>query len=242
MILLLLTALAFQAPPPVRATAADTLVTVRGLLVHVDDDDMWIVSLTRPFRYGNRTIGEVELSGNRNRWTGFRGQYVEARGRFANWAGAFYRGALQVEEVRPSDPEGVVRKTIGDSAAGVSVALWALPLRFAWLDPQGYPTSIAPMLVYSLRNHAADELVLSFPSSGFVCFTVEPQNGRGGPWEYRVFLDPMADQARIAVPRLVREIARLPRDGADAPGTYRVRASLCGLKDYEVETEIEVMR
>lgn len=232
MMLLLLAALAMQTP------STDTVVTVRGLLTHVDEDDMWLVSLTRPFQYRGRLIGEVELGGNRSRWSQFRGQYVEARGRLATWAGALYRGALQTEEVHPTDPEGVVRKDVG----GVSVALWALPLRFAWLDERGYPTAIQPMLVYTLSNQTPNELVLAFPSTGFVCFSVEPRSGRGTPWHYRVFLEPLADEASVTVPRLVREVVRLPRDGADVAGLYRVRASLCGLADYEVETEIEVLK
>jgi hypothetical protein len=218
-------------------------VTVQGLLVHMEEDDVWLLSLPTPFAHRNRMIGEVELAGNRSRWAGFRGHYVEARGRLVAWAGGMNRGALQVESVRGTEPTGLVRRTIGDSAApAATIMLWVLPLRFAWMDRNGYPTGVGPVLVYTMERHGTSDLVLSFPTTGFVCFAVEPLSGRGTPWTYKVFLDPLADQANVTVPRLVREVARLSRDGAPTAGKYRVRASLCGLTDYEVETELEVLR
>jgi len=236
--LLLLATLALQVPSP-----ADTIVTVQGLLVHIEDDDIWLLSLPKPFRYRTRMIGEVELAGNRSRWSGLRGQYVEARGRLVAWAGGMNRGALQVEAVRGTDPEAMVRGSIGDSTAPTaSTMLWVLPLKFAWLDRDGHPTGVVPVLVYTIETHGAAELVLPFPEGEFVCFSIEPKAGPGEPWRYRVFLGPIDDLNNVTVPRLVREVVRLPRDAAPRPGMYRVRAGLCGHKNYEVETEIEVLR
>jgi hypothetical protein len=239
----LLAALAVQQSAQPTQPTTDTSVVVQGLLVEVPDDEVWLLALPSPFRFRGRTIGEIELSGNRSRWSKFSGHYVEARGRLAAWAGGHQRGAMQVEAVREVDPEGAVRKNISNSFTHrVSVSLWALPLRFGWLDDAGHPTGVGPVLVYSMNNHGESDLILEFQSDEFVCFSVEPVGGGAPPWRYRVFLDQPTDQMRVTLPKFVREVARLPRDGAPTAGRYTVRAGLCGFKEYEVETEIEVLR
>lgn len=239
-VLFLFAALVTQGPV---GQGPDTVVVLQGLLTELADEHVTLLSLPTPFRFRGRSIGEMELAGNRSRWAAFVGRYVEARGRLAAWAGWNARGALQVEQVREVDPEGVVRRNVSDSLGNrASVALWTLPVKIAWLDSNGYPTGVGPVFVYTVSNDGEGDLTLQFSSDSFVCFSVDPVAGRSEPWRYRVFLDQPTDQMKVTLPKFVREVARLPRDGAPEAGRYTVRASLCGLKEYEVETEIEVLR
>ena len=75
-----------------------------------------------------------------------------------------------------------------------------------------------------------------------MCFSVAPEDGGAVPWRFARQLNTPTDQLRVTLPKFVREVARLTRDGAALPGRYTVRAGFCGFTEYELETEIEVSR
>lgn len=237
-VLLMLAALLTQQPP-------DTTVVVQGLLVQVPGDGEWLLALPTPFRFRDRVIAELQLAGDTERWAGFAGHYVEARGTLTGPAvpSSRPRGALVIAAVREVDPEGTVRKNVsGSFTHRVSAVLWVLPHRFAWLDADGRPTGVGPAIVYTLNNHSESEVKLEFESKDFVCFTVEPKNGGAPPWRFARQLHQPTDRLIVTLPKFVREVARLPREAAPDPGRYLVRAGLCGFTEYELETEIEVVR
>jgi hypothetical protein len=226
----------------------DTTVVVQGLLVQVPSSDgsgAWLLALPTPFRFRDRLIAELELGGESGRWHRFGGHYVEARGTLSmdSVPGLRPRGGLRIAAVREVDPEGTARKNVsGSFTHRASMVLWVLPHRFAWLDAAGQPTGVGPAIVYTLNNHGESDVTLEFESKDFACFSVEPRNGGAPPWTFTRRLSEPTDRQQVTLPKFVREVARLPREAAPEPGRYVVRAGLCGFTEYQLETEIEVVR
>jgi hypothetical protein len=238
-LLLLLTALTLQ--------QADTSVVVQGLLVKAPpaSGGVWMMALPTPLGFRESSIAELELAGDTSRWSGFKGHYVEARGKLATTLtpGPRPRGVLQINAVREVDPPGTVRKTVSDSwTHRVALVLWILPRSFAWRTESGQPTGAGPVLVYTLNNHSESDVSMLFETKEFICFSVEPRDGGAPPWRYARTLDQPTDRQRVTLPKMIREIARLPEAAAPTPGIYIARAGLCGFKEYELETEFQVTR
>ncbi len=225
-----------------RAAAQDTSVVVHGLVGHLATGT-WLIGLPTPFRYQGRVIGELELMGDSTKWTSHGGHFVEARGTLQAATPAPARATLQVRALREVDPEGTVRKMVSNSFTHrVAVTLWVLPRTFAWVDSAGKATGVGPVIVYTANNHGESDVTMEFESKDFVCFSVEPKEGGAVPWRFARQLNTPTDRLQVTLPKFVREVARLPRDGAVLPGRYTVRAGFCGFKEYELETELEVTR
>lgn len=242
-ILLLLTTLSLQQSTPVSVTStADTQIVVQGLLVKAPTG--WLVALPAPIQFRDRAIAELELLGDTSRWYGFNGHYVEARGVLGGEPPAIARrGVFQLNAVREVDPPGMQRKTVSNSwTHRVAVVLWVLPNKIKWRNAQGKPTGVGPAIVYTVNNHGESDLNMTFETKDFVCFSVEPKDGGMPPWSYARQFDQPRDRQRVTLPKFVREVARVPEEAASEPGRYLVRAGLCGFNEYELETEIEVVR
>lgn len=225
----------------------DTSVVVQGLLVQAPATagGGWLLALPTPFRFRDHVIAELEISGETGRLSRFNGHYVEARGTLAGEpiSGPRPRGGLRVATVREVDPAGTVRSTVSSSwTHRVALVLWVLPHRFRWRDDEGKPTGVGPVIVYTLNNHSESDQTLTFESKDFVCFSVEPRNGGAPPWRHARQLQQPTDRLTLTLPKFVREMARVPQEAAPEPGRYVVRAGLCGFTEYELETEIEVVR
>jgi len=232
---LLLAALSL-APP-----RQDTTVVVQGVVGHPAGAGTWLVGLPVPFRYRDRVIAEVELAGDSTKWTSHAGHFVEARGTLDAAVPPPARVRLQVTAIREVDPRGTVRRMVSNSFTHrVAVTLWVLPQTFAWVDSAGKATGVGPVIVYTANNHGESDVTMEFVSKDFVCFSVEPNDGGAVPWTFARQLNTPTDQLQVTLPKFVREVARLPREGAARPGRYTVRAGFCGFKEYELETEIEV--
>ena len=148
-----------------------------------------------------------------------------------------------VATVREVDPPGAAHKNVTTSwSSRAAMTLWVLPHRITWVDAEGRPTGVGPAIVYTLNNHGEADVTLTFESKNFVCFTVEPQRGGAPPWQFVRQLQQPTDRLKVTLPKFVREVARLPQDGAPEAGKYLVRAGLCGFKEYELETVIEIVR
>lgn len=229
-----------QEPAP-----GDTTAVVQGLIGQRPGSGVWLLALPAPFRFRERVIAELELVGDTTRWAGFASHYVEARGTVEGEPaeGHPLRARLHVTAVHEVDPAGTARRMVSNSFTHrVAATLWVVPQKFAWVDEQGRPTGVGPAIVYSLNNHGESDLSLTFGSRDFACFAVEPRGGGAPPWTFVRRLDGPNERPTVILPKFVREVARLPREAAPSPGRYVVRASLCGFKEYELETEIEVQR
>jgi hypothetical protein len=225
------------------AAQSSSMVVLQGLIGRAPD--AWLLAMPNPRRIGARPLAELELTGDSTRWTKYAGRYVEARGVIAadSVAGHDRRGRLTVSAVREVDPAGTVRRTISNSwTHRVAATLWVLPQKFAWEDERGRPTGVGPTIVYTLNNHGESDVTLQFGSRDFACISVEPKEGGAPPWKYVRQLDQANPRPVVILPKFVREHTALPREAAPSPGRYIVRASLCGYKEYELETEIEVQR
>ncbi|HEV8266298.1 MAG TPA: hypothetical protein VGQ06_15225 [Gemmatimonadales bacterium] len=234
-----------QQPTP-GPVPSDTTAVVQGLIGQEPGSSVWLLALPVPFRFRDRVIAELELGGrDTRRWIGFDSHYVEARGTVGvePVAGHPFRGRLHVTAVREVDPAGTARRMVSNSwTHRVAATLWVLPQTFAWVDEQGRPTGVGPTIVYTLNNHGESDVALQLGSRDFACFSVEPKAGGAPPWTFVRRLDQPNERPSIILPKFVRETTRLPRDAAPTPGRYLVRASLCGFKEYELETELQVQR
>jgi hypothetical protein len=214
--------------------APDTAITMQGLLGR--SPRAWIIALPEPVVIGDARLTQVELRGDSSRWSKYNGYYVEARGRLTGQSFA----PAQLREV---DPEGTARKTLSTSwSHRVGIVMYALPRRIAWRNAAGQPSGVGPVIVYTMNNHGESDITLEFQSADFMCFQIEPKNGGAPPWHWERRLAEPTDRQKVTLPRFVREFARVPPEAAPEPGTYVVRAGLCGFKEYELETEIEVLR
>lgn len=222
---------------------ADTTVVVQGLMVRAPpaSGGSWMIALPKPFAFRDQAIAELALTGNSSRWDGFDGRYVEARGLLTTAPAPGSRGQLQIRSIREVDPPGTARKTVSSSwSHRVAIVLWVLPLKFAWRTESGKATGVGPVIVYTLNNHSEADVNMVLASRDLVCFSVEPRDGGAPAWHQEHALDQPRDRQSVALPRFLREVARIPEAAAPTPGRYIVRAGLCGYKEYEVETEIEI--
>jgi hypothetical protein len=214
--------------------APDTAITVQGMLGRAQRG--WVVALPEPLVIRETRLTELALAGDSSRWSKYNGHYVEARGRLSGQAFA-------PANVREVDPEGTVRKTLTMSFTHrVGLVMYVLPRRIAWHNSAGGPSGVGPVIVYTMNNHGESDITLEFQSADFMCFAIEPKSGGAPPWHWERRLAEPKDRQKVTLPRFVREFARVPLEAAPDAGTYVVRAGLCGFKEYELETEIEVVR
>jgi hypothetical protein len=226
---------------PQGAAPQDTTVVVQGLVGQLPGSGTWLIGLPVPFRFHDRVIAELELTGDSTRWTSHAGHFVEVRGALNVEAAG--RAKLRATTIREVDPEGTVRKVVSNSFTHrVAVTLWVLPRTIAWVDSAGRSTGVGPAIVFTANNHGESDVTMEFASKDFVCFSVEPNAGGVAPWRFARQLNTPTDRLQVTLPKFVREVARIPRAAAPTRGRYTVRAGFCGFTEYDLETGIVVTR
>ncbi len=224
------------------ATPRDTTVTVRGILqIQVDSTGRQtgaILVLPEPAALSGRSVNTLVLSGDPARWRRYDSHYVEATGAAgaATPSGVEFRPA----RVREVEPEGAVGKTVSLSfSQRALVSLSVLPRRFAW-QVQGRPSGATPVALFRIGNHGETELDFEFASNEFVCVSVRVEEESEPHWRYQWRYPRPDSRLSVRVGTVFWAMVPLPREALPGPGRYRVRASLCGVSDYETETTVEV--
>src|SRR5436190_166707 len=118
------------------------------------------------------------------------------------------------------------------------LSLAVLPPRFAW-QVEGRPSGVTPVALFRIGNHGETELQCEFASNEFVCVSVLSADG-DEVWSYQ-WRYPAADtRLTVRVGTVFWAMVPLPRGALPDRGRYTVRASLCGVPDYQAETTVEV--
>ena len=219
----------------------DTTVTVRGILQLQLDSAGHLSRATlffpEPISLEGRPVGTVVVSGDPSRWRRYDSHYVEVTGAVNSSASG---GALlYATRVREVEPEGTVGKTVSLSFSHRGlVSLAVLPRRFAW-QAAGGPSGVTPVVLFRIGNHGEAELQFEFASNEFVC--VETVSADGDVlWDYR-WRYPAADtRLTVRVGTVFSATMPLPREALPGSGRFTVRASLCGVPDYRIETTVDV--
>ena len=219
---------------------ADSSVVLRGLLA-ADENSQWVLALPQPMSFQGRRVGRIALRGDANRWSRYDRFYVEARGTLVAEQDTLQLPYLNLTAVKEVQPEGIARGEVSTSfSQRVAMTLYVLPRSFRWRNNDGSVTGVGPVVVYTLNNHGQSRLTLGFDSRDYVCFQVQKQYG-SQVWEFaRQFAQPNSQQ-EVTLPPFVREMVELPENAASTPGKYRVRAGLCGYREYQLEAEIDVL-
>ena len=219
---------------------ADSSVVLRGLLA-ADENSQWVLALPQPMVFGGRRVGRIALRGDANRWSRYDRFYVEVRGTLVAEQDTLQLPYLNLTAVKEVQPEGIARGEVSTSfSQRVAMTLYVLPRSFHWRNNDGSTTGVGPVVVYTLNNHGQSRLTLGFDSKDYVCFQVQKQYG-SQVWEFaRQFAQPNSQQ-EVTLPPFVREMVELPENAASTPGKYRVRAGLCGYREYQLEAEIDVL-
>lgn len=233
--------------PPRGQTPADTLLTVFGFL-HRADSGAWQLLLPEPVRAAGHRIVQltVRARGDAAGWPKMAERYVEAVGRLSVPGDAPERAELTVARLREIEPPGATRNTVQLSFAQLAVVtLAAIPVRFGWRLPDGQPSGVQPLLMFSIYNHGQTELDVMLPTNDALCIRVRaegasPDNGRG--W-HTTLPAPTRTGVRIVIRLggLYRQFIPIPREAAPSAGRYRAHVALCGVPDYQVETAFEVV-
>jgi hypothetical protein len=231
-----------QAPT---ATAGDTALTVQGILVAVPAAGgraaTWAVQLLQPITLGRVKTNVLELQGNPRAWTRWADRYVEARGRVVVDPGAGQLVArLEGARVNPAKPPGLVERRVRLSHSQQAVVTLAVVPNVIRAPVPDAPAAARPVVLYTISNVGMTDLEFYFPNTKAVCVTVAP---RGGPlWEDPTELRQQAGSAvTIRMGVMFRQLLPLPAEATPVPGRHEVRASLCGVSDYEVTTELWVI-
>jgi hypothetical protein len=232
-----------QAPA---AAVLDTTLTVEGILVPVPataaSAETWAVQLFQPLMIGPVRTNVVELSGNPRQWRRLADRYVTAAGRLTAQPGSGrFSVRLQVQRLSEIKPPGLVERRVRISHTQSAIATLAVVPQALRLPPDAStPQEVRPAVLYTVNNIGTTDLEFYFPSSKAVCISVEPSRGR--PWEDPTELRPgVAATVVIRIGLGFRRILPLPRAATPVPGIYTVRASLCGVPEYELTTKLEVI-
>lgn len=220
--------------------AQDVSITVRGFLRFGGSPPGWILVLPEPVALPGYRTSVLTVTGDPARWTRFRDRYVEVGGRASRPPGS-PTAALALDRVHDAEPAGTVRRDIQPSLTRAARLIFSIvPSRFAWRTAEGQPTGVQPVLVYSIVNHGQTSLEFMLPSNELVCIAVTPEWGAAG-WEHTTQAPaPTPQRIVIELGSVYRETVTIPEAAARAPGRYTVRATLCGVADYVMETEFEV--
>lgn len=243
MIVVLLAALAqVPAPPP-----PDTALALEGILVHVPaspaQPDFWALQLLQPLEVGNLRTNVVSLAGNARRWARLEDRYVRARGRLGvRPEAARFAAQLTVERLDDAKPDGITERRVRLShSQHAVVTLAVVPRRVVLAAGDSQPARRArPAVLYSVANHGSTDLSFLFPNTRAVCVSVIPHRGERHAWRSTTEVSP-GERSDVVIRTGVvfRQILPLPPEAVPLPGRYTVTASLCGVVEYEIETQLE---
>ena len=217
--------------------ASDTGVVVRGFLQHAAD--RWRIGLPEPAEILGVRTNELTIRRDAGRWSRLEGRYVEAGGRVSREAGSTGL-VIALERVKEAEPAGTAHRTLELSLSQVALlTLSVVPNRVAWRLPDGRPSGVQPLLLYTIANHGQTPLEFELPTKDLLCVTV--RDGNGGTWS-RITEAPTLAPQRIVIQlgTVYRQVLAIPDRAAGGPGRYTARATLCGVPDYAMEAELEV--
>lgn len=219
--------------------SSDTTVTALGF-VERSDSGVWEIILPQPVTVAGRRVSLLTARGSMGPYSRLQDRYVKAVGRVRLTPEEAAFDATHLEEVQP---EGTGRKEIHPSFnQSAIITVSAIPNRFAWRLPDGQPSGVQPLLMYTILNHGQSELEFMFRTNEVLCAEVRPQDG-GTAWQISLPA-PTRTQERIEI-RLggvYRQFIQVPPDAAPTPGEYTARVTLCGVADYMAETRLVVER
>ena len=224
------------------ATPRDTTITVRGILqIQLDSAGRparAVLVLPDPVTLVGHSVNALLLSGDPAGWRRYDSHYVGATGA----AGAATPGGVEFQpaRVREVEPEGAVGRMVSLSfSQRALVSLSVLPRRFAW-QVQGRPSGATPVALFRIGNHGETELDFEFASNEFVCVSVRAEEESEPHWRYQWRYPRPDSRLSVRVGTVFWAMIPLPREALPGPGRYTVRASLCGVPDYQTEATVEV--
>lgn len=215
----------------------DTAVTVQGFLEPADSGG-WRLVLPQPLAVAGRRVNLLAARGDVGRFPRLRDRFVQAVGRVPLAPG---EAALEIAQLQEVEPDGTGRSTIHPSFNQSAVlTLSAIPNEFVWRLPDGQPSGVQPLLMYTIFNHGQTELDFMFRTNELLCVDVRGKTGRES-WQASVPA-PTRNQEHIVIRLggMYRHVIPLAPEAAPRPGRYVARVTLCGVADYAVETEFDV--
>jgi hypothetical protein len=230
-------------PAPLPAQqAADTSLTVEGFLQNDEQFDLWTIVAPLPLHALGVQTFVLPLVGKPGRWSRYRNEYVEARGRVARVPEGGTPGiGIDVEHMSARVPPRTSHRTVDHGLTlHADVTLSVVPDRFAWRDEQGGETGVNPIALFTITNRRQTPILFMLPTNNFLCISVGDTKG-GGHWDSTTkVLNP--DARRFAVQRggILRDAIRLPADAAPRPGRYVARVGICDVDDYDITAEFDV--
>ncbi len=148
---------------------------------------------------------------------------------------------LEISQLREVEPDGTGRSTIHPSfAQSAVITLAVIPNEFVWRLPDGQPSGVQPLLMYTIFNHGQAELDFMFRTNDVLCVDVQDKSGRGS-WQTTVPA-PTHSHERVVIRLggMYRHFIPIAPEAAPHPSRYVARVTLCGVADYAVETEFAV--
>jgi hypothetical protein len=215
----------------------DTVVTVQGFLEPADSGG-WQLMLPQPLVVAGRRVNLLTARGDVRRFPRLRDRFVKAVGRMLLAPG---EAALEIAQLREVEPDGTARATIHPSFNQSAVlTLAAIPNEFVWRLPDGQPSGVQPLLMYTIFNHGQTELDFMFRTNDVLCVDVRGKAERES-WQTSVPA-PTRNQERIVIRLggMYRHFIPIAPEAAPRPGRYVARVTLCGVADYAVEAEFAV--
>jgi hypothetical protein len=215
----------------------DTVITALGFVERTDSGG-WEIMLPQPLTVAGRHVNLLTARGNTQPYSKLQDRYVKAVGRVRL---APEEAAFDVTRMEEVLPEGTGRKEIHPSFnQSAIITLSAIPNRFGWRLPDGQPSGVQPLLMYTILNHGQSELDFLFRTNDVLCVEIRPQS-QGASWQ-TALPAPTRSRERIVI-RLggvYRQFIEIPPDAMPWPGEYTARVTLCGIADYTAETQLVV--
>jgi hypothetical protein len=239
---LTLAMLAGRAAPSPAQQAADTTLTVEGFLQNDEQFDLWTIVAPLPLQALGVQTFVLPVVGKAGRWSRYRNEYVEARGRVARVPGGGTPGiGIDVENMSARVPPRTTHRTVDHGLTlHADVTLAVIPDRFAWRDAQGGETGVNPIALLTITNRRQAPILFLLRTNDFLCISVTGTQS-GFHWDSTTkVMNP--DARRFAVQRggIFRDAIRLPVDAAPRSGRYVARIGICDVDDYDITAEFDV--
>jgi hypothetical protein len=217
---------------------SDTSVRLTGFVVASGSGDSAKpqLRLTSPLTTKAGLVNALTLPGDLKQWSWYMNRYMEAVGRL------LLPATLDAPRLREARPPGEARREVDPSyTQHATVTLAVVPKRIVWRDAAGHPTGVAAAAYYTVRNKGDTRLVFLFTSPDILCLAVGHAGSGDAQWRDAWRPPQPTDRVEVQMASTVRYLAPIPESAAPTPGRYTARASLCGVPDYEVTTEFEVV-
>jgi hypothetical protein len=200
-----------------------------------DSSQAWL-ELAYPVAASGGRVRGFGLTGDAGKWSRYADRYVEVEGRMIAAA------VLEATRVREVKPPGEARRDVDPSFTQHATATLAVvPQRIRWRDGSGQPTGVAPSAYYTIRNHGDTPLVFLFSSPDVLCIAVTRYGSGDADWRDAWRPPKPNERVNVEMGAAVRYLAPIPEKAAPTPGRYTAHVSLCGIPDYEVSAEFEVV-